>query len=101
MRSFIEYIRTNYDKLDSIVYTHKKVAARELAYPLKIAKLQFENWMWNYITDPKVFRKFKVGKSGTLKDVAHCELLDVTPAKLETLNKLTKELEKCHQSQNC
>lgn len=98
LRSFIEYLKEKYDEEKPIYYVHKKIAARELAYPLKIGKLQFENWMWKYITDPKVFRQFRAGKSGGIKEIAHCELLDVTPAKLEILDKLTKELEKCQRN---
>lgn len=93
LRAFIEYIGTNYKPGPAGgLHGNKILLKRESVYPLRIAKLQFKPWMWPYIADPKVFKKFKQGKSGTILDVALCELLDVTPNKMESLTKLTKEI---------
>lgn len=95
LRSFIEYIDTNYRQKQqrlSLTTSNPSLLKREGLYPLRIAKLQFKPWMWQYIADPKVFKKFKQGKSGAILDVALCELLDVTPNKMESLTKLTKEI---------
>jgi L-fucose mutarotase/ribose pyranase (RbsD/FucU family) len=84
LHSLLEYIRDNH-KPKERVYNTKLIEKLESEYPLKIAKLQFYNWMWPYLTSKKVWKKFSKLKGGECSDFKIHMLLNLTKSKYDTL----------------
>jgi hypothetical protein len=90
LNSLVEYIRENYKPKEKS-YSGKMVEKLEEEYPLRIRKLQFQNWMWPYLTSKKVYKKFVKKKGGEVSQFPVHALLNLTRMKYETLIKQLKE----------
>lgn len=90
LHAFIEYIRDGYKPKSDEVYNMKAIRRAEASYPLKIRKLQFENWMWPYLTSKKVWRKFASHKGGECEEFKVCMLLNLIRIEYDNLCKQLK-----------
>jgi hypothetical protein len=84
LNQFIEFIKSNY-KSNGLAFNGKSVEKAELSYPLKIRKLKFQNWMWEYLVDQKVYAKFTKQKEGECGLFKIYMLLNLTALKFKTL----------------
>ena len=90
LHAFLEYIRDNHKAKRVEPYSNKLIEKMEASYPLKIRKLQFENWMWPYLTSKKVWRKFATHKGGECEEFKVFMLLNLTRMKYDNLIKQLK-----------
>lgn len=91
LHAFIDYIRDGYREKAKKEYTCKIIDKLESSYPLKVRKLQFENWMWPYLTSKKVWRKFATHKGGECEEFKVFMLLNLTRIKYDNLLKQLKD----------
>lgn len=82
--SYIEYIKNNY-KPSGKVFQGKAIDKAEISYPLKIRKLEFQNWMWEYLVDAKVYAKFTGKKEGECSTFKVNMLINMTALKFKNL----------------
>ena len=88
LREFVEFIRTNHT--EGGVWTGTNVHKLEASYPLRLTKLGWKNWMWEYFLDAEVWDKFcSTTKGGECSEFGLHTLLST---KLETIAALYKEL---------
>lgn len=90
LHSLIEYIRDNY-KSKGQVFASALVTEIESEYPLKVRKLQFQNWMWPYLTSKKVWRKFATKMGGECAIFKPYMLLNLDRVKFDSLISQLKE----------
>ena len=88
LREFIEFIRDN--AKEGGVWTSETTQKLEAAYPLKIAKLGWANWMWEPFLDQKMWEAFCATTQGG--ECSEFGLHTLLSTKLETIEALYKEL---------
>ena len=84
LNKLIEYIVVRY-RPGPLVYNTKFVAEIESAFPLKLNRLHFYNWMWPHLTDPRVWKKFISVNKGECSDLSVYTLLDMPREKYSAL----------------
>lgn len=76
LREYIQHIQKTYGVAgQQAVFQHKELRDREANFPLKIKMLGFQNWMWEYLVDSKVYDSFKKSKDGDCQDIVIADLL--------------------------
>lgn len=90
LHSLLEYIRENY-KPKGRVFKCNQITKVEAEYPLKIRKLQFQNWMWPYLISKKVWRKFVTKKGGECSIFKPYTLLNLDRTEFDSLISKLKE----------
>lgn len=83
LKEYIDYIERNFD--DGCVFDKAELLQLEKEYPLKIKRLGWRNWMWEYILDEKLWGKFAEAKGGECKDFSIHQLLSISLARFEKL----------------
>ena len=83
LHAFIEHIREN--KESGGVFTTPSLTRMERRYPLRIRKLNWQNWMWEYLLDDATWKSFRTGKSKELAEIGLDQLLCIKLTKLEKL----------------
>lgn len=87
LREYIEYIGANFTA--GGVFKTPEVLLLEQQYPLKVARLGWQNWMWEYLLDEKLWRTFAEKGSGECGEFHIYQLLSI---KLSRFEKLLHEL---------
>lgn len=96
---FIEFISEKYKnkkdaaskKMESV--NEEKIVRCQSSYPLNLPDLKFQPWMWNWLVSKKAFEEFKSkhgGKGGSIDELGHHDLLDLTEARFAAVRKLVK-----------
>jgi hypothetical protein len=83
LHAFIEHIREN--KESGGVFMTPSLTRMERRYPLRIRKLNWQNWMWEYLLDDATWKSFRTGKSKELAEIGLDQLLCIKLTKLEKL----------------
>jgi hypothetical protein len=79
----ISYIKEMADsKSHELIFTRPDLLAIEKKYPLRIKKLGFKNWMWDYILDEDTLSRFY---TTITSDVTISQMLDVTDEEFKKL----------------
>lgn len=89
LNEFIEYIRGRF-KPDERYWSNPLVEQLELAYPLRVMRLGYMNWMLPYLTSEKTYTKFATKKGGECGAFKVHTLLGMTEMKFMALRKSIK-----------
>jgi uncharacterized protein YeeX (DUF496 family) len=90
LNKFLEYIR-DIGKAGNLEYIIEAVQEMESAYPLKLKRLQFQNWMWPYLVDVMIWRTFLESNPGECKDFSIYAVLDVSKEKYAVVRDQIKQ----------
>jgi len=85
LRSYLEHIDSKYRNSMSVDLSFKDPVLRDArrAYPLKVKRLRFKNWMWPILLNEREYKAFAEKTGGEVTQIALHELLDVLPQRLE------------------
>lgn len=83
LHKFISFLRLN--KEEGGVFNTPLIQELETLYPLKIRKLGFKNWMWEYLLDAKTWEEFLKDADGDCREYTVQQLLACKPLKFERL----------------
>lgn len=89
LNEYIEYIRSRF-KPDDRYWSNTLVEQLELAYPLRVMRLGYMNWMLPYLTSEKTYAKFATKKGGECGAFRIHTLLGMTEMKFMALRKSIK-----------
>lgn len=83
LHKFIEWLADNYK--EGATFDHPDMQLLEKESPLKIKRLGWKNWMWEYILDDKVWIKFSGKADGECKEFEIHQLLGIKLGRFEEL----------------
>lgn len=83
LREYIEFIKVSKEKGMPIVTA--STAKAESAYPLKVKRLKFEQWMWPHLVSPTLYKEFLSTRSGECSLIDLHQLLNITAMKFDAL----------------
>jgi hypothetical protein len=83
LKEYLEYIRAN--KPSGGVFTSTELLAAEKSYPLKVSRLGWQNWMWEYFLDKEVWASFRATKTADLSSISFDQLLCMKVSKYKKL----------------
>lgn len=81
LQEYIAYIAQRFSP--GAVFTKVELLRLEKEYPLKIKRLAWSNWMWEYALDEKVWSEFTEKKGGECKEFSIHQLLAIKLARFE------------------
>lgn len=90
LREFLQFIRNEYKT--GGVWSSKTTKKLQGRYPLRISQVGWENWMWEFFLDSKVWDAFCVTKGGKGGEYREFNLHTLLATKLENIEALYKEL---------
>lgn len=85
---FIQYLNKNHK---GIQYEHKRFTYLQNRYPLKVKKLGFKPWMWEFMTT-EVFNSFLETKEGECEKFTLYQLLNLSESKFFKLQIIIEKL---------
>lgn len=83
LREYIEWLSENYK--DKTTYKDKSLLALEGEYPLKVKRLGWKNWMWEYLLNESIWQKFIAVNGGECSTFDVHQLLGIKLSKFESL----------------
>jgi len=89
LHRFVVWISENF-KPSGSPFTYQSMRKLEQAYPLKIKRIGFKNWMWEYVLDEDVWSTFTCRYAGESRSFNVHQLLEIKLERFEALLKLTK-----------
>lgn len=87
LHGFIEYLQDKYGSTQhaAVVCNRAVLLDAESRYPLKVKRLEFENWMWQFIMSEAEYAEFASQGPGECAAFGLHELLDMKVEALEDL----------------
>jgi len=83
LREFIAYIEKNFDS--GCTFDRPEMMRLEKEYPLRIKRLGWKNWMWEYVLDEKLWRKFAEMMGGECIEFNVHQVLSINLTRFEKL----------------
>jgi hypothetical protein len=83
LKAFIEYIEENFEGGGR--FNKPEMLMAENTYPLNISRLGWRNWMWEYLLDEAVWRKFADRTGGECAEFSVHQMLNIKLGKYEKL----------------
>ncbi len=83
LRGYIDWIAENFKPLKR--YKQADMRLLEQEYPLKIKRLGWQNWMWQYFLDDEIWKKFVQRSEGECKQFSQHLLLGIKLTRYEIL----------------
>jgi hypothetical protein len=71
-------------------FKHEELRNIERKYPLKIRRLGWRNWMWEYALNQDVYKRFRSGLSGESSELDVAQVFSLSFEKYQHLSTLTK-----------
>ena len=97
LNRYLNFIRANY-KASRPIQLCDRAKSLQVKYPLRINRLNFAFWMWEFILQPTVFEAFKLTLDGESKEFGLSQLLNLTELKFDALCAEQEKIdnEHCH-----
>lgn len=85
LHGFVQHIEHKAGVSTETVFVHKELYKLERQYPLKISRLGFRNWMWEYLLDEQEFASFLTKQNGECNRMTIAQILDLTEEEYQNL----------------